>query len=113
VNLTFLYLSAFAREWDRQRLTDEDLPALEALLATKGGSAPVMRGTGGMRKIRFAPLSWHTGKSGAARIGFAFFRLKSVVVVVAMFAKNETGNFTGSERASIAGKLARIERALK
>jgi hypothetical protein len=111
--LTFLYTPGFVREWERQRLTDEDLQALEALIARDPAAAPVVPGTGGLRKLRFAPPSRHTGKRGANRVGFAFFRAKSFVFVVAMFAKNEAADFTAAERGEIARLLREVERNLK
>ena len=92
MDLTFLYSPGFVKEWDRQGLDDSDLQALEQTIARAPYAAPVMRGTGGLRKIRFAPPSLHRGKSGANRVGFAFFPSKSAIVVVAIFAKNEVSD---------------------
>lgn len=113
MELTFLYSPGFVAEWDRQRLTDEDLVALEDAIALSRTSAPVMRGAGGLRKIRFAPPSRHMGKSGAMRVGFAYFATKAAIVVVAMFAKNDTPNFTAAQRTEIEKWLKRIERSFK
>ncbi|HSU66640.1 MAG TPA: hypothetical protein VLJ39_07200 [Tepidisphaeraceae bacterium] len=113
MELTFLYLPEFVREWDRLRLTDADLCALEDLIARGPALAPVMRGTGGLRKIRFAPPSRHTGKSGAMRVGFAYVRVRAAIIVVAVFSKNVAANFTAAERAAIAERLRRIERSMK
>jgi len=55
-----------------------------------------MRGSGGLRKFRFAPPSRHMGKSGAMRVGFAYFQTKAAIVVVAMFSKNDAENFTAA-----------------
>ncbi|HET6251329.1 MAG TPA: hypothetical protein VFE47_26835 [Tepidisphaeraceae bacterium] len=57
MKLTFLYSAGFVREWDRQGLDDEDLQALEDAIQKSPESAPVMRGTGGLRKMRFAASS--------------------------------------------------------
>ena len=111
MELTFLYSPGFAREWDRQRLNDLDLQALEQTIAKAADAAPVTRGTGGLRKIRFAPPSRHTGKSGATRVGFAYFRSKAAIIVVAMFSKNDASNFTAAQRSEIAKWLKQIERS--
>ena len=113
MRFTFVYAPGFVREWDRQRLTDEDLQALEELLARAPQSAPVVRGTGGLRKVRFAPPSRHTGSRGAMRVGFAYFATKAFILVLAMFAKNESSDFTAAERAAIAAQLRQAERTLK
>jgi hypothetical protein len=113
MDLTFLYLPGFVREWDRQRLTADDLVSLEQEIQRQADRAPVVRGTGGLRKIRFAPPSRHTGKRGATRVGFAYFHGKAAVVVAALFAKNEAANFTAAERAEIAELLKRVARSFR
>lgn len=105
MNLTFLYSSAFVRDWNRHRLSDLDLQALENEIDKAANSAPVVKGSGGLRKLRFAPPSWHTGKSGAMRVGFAYFRVQSAVFVMALLAKNEAATFTKAELAAIAAEL--------
>ena len=113
MELTFLYSPGFVREWDRQGLDDTDLQALEQIIAKAPDSAPVMRDTGGLRKIRFAPPSMYRGKSGATRVGFAYFRSKAAIIVVAMFAKNEASNFTAAQRTEIRRWLRLVEESFK
>ena len=110
MQLTFLYSARFVREWNRHRLSDADLQALEFAIQKSPDGPPVIRGTGGLRKIRFAPPSRHTGKRGSFRVGFAYFRVKAAVFVVAVIAKNEASNFTAAECAEIAAELKRAER---
>jgi len=66
-------LPTFVAKWRGLGLTDDDLRFLEAALMANPDAGPVMRGTGGLRKMRFAPPSWHTGKSGAVRVCYAHF----------------------------------------
>jgi len=66
--LTFIQLAPFVVAWRRLGLTDEDLSALEQLIMHRPEAGAVMQGTGGVRKLRFAPPSWHMGKSGATRV---------------------------------------------
>lgn len=58
----------------------------------------VMAGTGGLRKIRFAPPSRHSGKSGAFRVGYVYFRDARAIMLLAIFAKNDQANLTAAER---------------
>ena len=53
--MSFIQLSGFATNWARMKLTDEDLRSLEAAILAAPDAMPVMRGSGGLRKIRFAP----------------------------------------------------------
>lgn len=63
-------------------------------------AGPVMRGTGGLRKIRFAPRRLATGKSGALRVCYAVFRQHRRICLVTFFAKNEADNLDAAERAA-------------
>jgi hypothetical protein len=113
MELTFLYSAGFVREWNRQRFTDDDLIALEQAIAKAPEFAPVIRNAGGLRKIRFAPPSIHRGKSGATRVGFAYFRSKAAVIVVAILMKNEAANFTPAQKSQIEKWLREIERSFR
>src|SRR5205823_15110304 len=53
VTLGFIQLSAFAANWVRMRLTGEDLRRLECEIEKAPDAPPVMRASGGLRKIRF------------------------------------------------------------
>ena len=71
MRFSFAQVVVFVARWRKLRLTDEDLQALERQIAADPDAGDVMRGTGGVRKLRFAPPSWNTGKSGAARVCYA------------------------------------------
>jgi hypothetical protein len=75
------------------------LSALESVLVDNPDAGDVMAGTGGVRKVRFAPPSRHTGKSGAFRVAYAYFRLGQTVYLLTIFAKNEQENFTAAQKA--------------
>ena len=66
-----------------------------------------------MRKMRFAPPSRHTGKRGAMRVGFAYFRLKAAIVVVTVYAKNEAADLSPQQKREIAKWLRLVEKELK
>jgi hypothetical protein len=88
VELSFIQLSAFASNWKRMKLGDDDLRSLESAIAEAPGRAPVMSGTGGLRKIRFA-TQFGSGKSGGARVCYAYFADFHLVYLCAVFPKNE------------------------
>lgn len=64
-------------------------------------AAPVMKGTGGLRKIRFAPLARGKGKSGSIRVGFAQFPESRRIYLVTMFLKKDASNLTAADRRAI------------
>ncbi len=86
MELTFIQLSGFANKWRKIRLSDEDLQALERQLRDNPEAGDVIRGTSGLRKVRFAPPSRHTGKSGAFRVAYGYFRVASTIYLFVIFA---------------------------
>jgi hypothetical protein len=68
-----------------------------------------MAGTGGVRKIRFAPPSWNTGKSGATRVCYAMFTIVDTVYLLTMFRKNQQENLTAGEKAEIKAWMDRTK----
>lgn len=67
----------------------------------------VMKGTGGIRKLRFAVGS--KGKSGGVRIVYYFYNHSLPLFLLTVFAKNEQANLTNAERNALA-KLAQLIR---
>ena len=112
MKLTIVQLSTFDADWRRLKLSDDDLRALEGLLLENPEAGPVMSGTGGLRKTRFAPPSRRTGKSGAMRVGYAYFPRNEAVYLVVIFAKNERQNLSPAERNQIKSLLRRIADAM-
>jgi len=85
---------------------------MERALMARPDAGPVMKGTSGLRKARFAPPSGHTGKSGALRICYVVFRQYARIYLVTFFAKNESDNVSAVERNVIKGLLQRLADAL-
>jgi len=109
---TIVQLRGFQSLWKRERLADEDLQRLEELIMRDPAAAPVMRGTGGLRKIRFAPPSRSQGKSGATRVAYAQFPEHGRIYLVTMLLKKSEDNFSQADRNSIRLALERIKLAL-
>jgi hypothetical protein len=98
MDLTFIQLSGFVNDWRRFRLTDEDLRSLEQMLLARPEAGAVVSGTGGVRKVRFAPPSRRTGKSGAYRVVY-LVRTGRAVLLLSIFAKAEKDNLTAEQKA--------------
>jgi hypothetical protein len=113
VRLTIIQLSTFVADWERLKYTDDDLRALEGLLLEDPERGAVMSGTGGLRKLRFAAPSRHTGKRGATRVGYAHFPAGDSAVLVVIFSKSEKSNLTPVERDEIKQLLERVRRAIQ
>jgi hypothetical protein len=111
--MTLIQLRSFETHWRRERLSDEDLQVLESEILENPNGGDVMKGTGGLRKMRFAPRSRGKGKSGAFRVCYANFPEHARVYLVILFPKNVQSNLTAAQRAAISDVLHRISTALK
>lgn len=73
--------------------------------------APVVRGTGGLRKIRFSPLRWTKGKRGAVRVAYVYFEEYKIVLLVVAYAKNERDDLSAAQTKEIRNLIAREKAA--
>lgn len=108
--LDFIQSTTFEKQWQGLGLDDEaDLAALEMAIMAYPTGAPVIEGTGGLRKLRFAPARWKTGKSGAARVCYAYFEEFGIVYLINAYRKNRKETLTSAEKRAIKSMIARIE----
>jgi hypothetical protein len=110
---TLIQLAGFRRLWQAERLTDEDLQSLETAIMQDPGAAPVMKGTGGLRKIRFAPPSRGKGKSGSMRVAYAQFPEYRRIYLVTIFLKKDAENLSAADCRAIKAALAELADALR
>jgi hypothetical protein len=68
-----------------------------------------MRGTGGLRKIRFVGPGAGRGKSGTYRVCYAYFPKYGTVVLAVVFGKAEKDNLTGADLHVIADVIRAYE----
>jgi hypothetical protein len=104
----FIHLDSFTSDWKDLGLDDSDLQVLQIFIMAAPKASPVVPGTAGLRKMRFAPRSWKTGKRGAARVLYAHFEDYSVVVLVAAYAKNEKEDITPKDKKLIRDLMKEI-----
>ena len=105
----FVQLLAFTAKTRRLGLTLEDLRGIENEISGDPTGWPVMKGTGGLRKMRFAPERQRGGKSGGLRVCYFVMDSASHVYLVTLFAKNEQDNLTKAECAAIARLIGQIK----
>lgn len=111
--VVFTREKSFDADWESLNLDDEALRALEtAIMADPSGPA-VVPGTGGLRKVRFTPESWGTGKSGAARICYVYFEDLSQVFLLLAYSKGHRETLTAKEKQIIKKLIGEIEKKLK
>jgi len=112
--LHFVELRAFTEAWDRALgLGDDDLTALQVLVMLRPKDAPVIAGTGGLRKLRFAPSDWPQGKRGAVRVCYVHYEALGVVVLVTAYAKGRKEDLTAEEKKAIARLIREVEAYLQ
>lgn len=108
-----IQLASFVDDFRDLKLTDDDLRALERLIGEKPETGRSIVGTGGLRKVRFAPPSWNTGKRGATRVCYAWFMAARHVYLFTIYSKNEQGNLSPSDKAYYRSVLQALDRSLK
>ena len=107
----FVELPLFRSKWKDLGLNDDDLKRLqeEILLDPKTGA--VMKGTGGIRKMRFA--FEHRGKSGSIRVIYIDFEVYEKIYLITAYPKNEKDNLTKAERNELRELVKVLENQLK
>ncbi|GEM_PF-812281 len=111
--LRFIQLPAFESAWRDLGLEDEDLRTLELLIMANPVGPPIEPGTGGLRKIRFAPKRWGKGKRGGVRICYAYFQSRGIVLLIAAYRKNHKETLSGKEKTTIKLLIQDIERCFE
>jgi hypothetical protein len=111
--LRFIHFDGFTADWKDLRLSDDDLRILQIQIMLSPQAAPVIAGTGGVRKMRFSPPSWRRGKRGAVRVLYAVFPDYSATVLAAAYQKNEQEDITASEKRALRELLEEIKDELK
>ncbi len=96
---TFVEMPIFHAKWESLGLDDIDLKRLQEELLADPKTGAVMRGTGGVRKARFA--FEHRGKSGSIRVIYVDFEVHEKIYLVTAYTKNEKDNLTDKERNEI------------
>jgi hypothetical protein len=85
-----------------------ELHLFQRMLLANPHAGPVIQGTGGLRKVRFAPRILGRGKRGGLRVLYVYFESYSVVVLVKAYAKNVKDDLDVAEKQAIRGLVNRI-----
>jgi hypothetical protein len=98
--LSFVESEVFARAWRRCGLTDDDLFELQVCIMAHPKLPPVMKGTGGVRKIRFSPTGTAGSKSGSHRGCYVYYEEYGIVLLLTAYPKSKKDDI------SVAGRNA-------
>lgn len=110
--LYFVETDQFAAGWDDLDLPDEELAELQLQIMEGSKVAPVIRGTHGLRKMRFSPMTWNLGKSGALRICYVHFESHYLVLLVDVYSKSDIATLPPAALKVINNEIDRIENYL-
>jgi mRNA-degrading endonuclease RelE of RelBE toxin-antitoxin system len=81
-------------------LSDEDYRRLQNYLLQKPLSGDLVRGSGGVRKVRWAPEG--KGKSGGVRVIYYWKKSESEMWMLTIYSKSETASIPGHQPKKIA-----------
>ena len=94
---TFIETPIFTKRWGEQGLTDNDLLKLQKFILTNPSAGDIIRGTGGLTKLRFALPN--VGKSGGVRVLFVDFIQQEKTILINCYSKSEKANISDKEKA--------------
>lgn len=103
--LEFVYLELFERT-RKGVLTDDEMRAVEIGLLANPVAGPVVRDTGGVRKLRAAQTG--RGKSGSARVTYLYLADEETIYFIFAFATNVQGNLTHAQKKQMREMVAVI-----
>lgn len=108
---TFIQTKEFTRNWEDLGFNDDDLRRLELQILSDPQIGAVMRGTGKLRKMRFA--LGNSGKSGGTRVCYVDFLTLGTIYLITVYPKSEKENLTSAERNEIRRMIDRLEENLR
>ena len=104
-------MKEFDREWNKLKLSDDDLQHLQNIIINKPDAGDVIQGTGGLRKLRIAFPN--KGKSGSGRVCYVTFITYDTTYLITVYAKNEKENISKADANAIADIIVKLENNLK
>jgi hypothetical protein len=102
----FVLLPSFERTAEGV-LSESDIRELECTLLENPREGPVMRGTGGVRKVRAAAEG--RGKRGSARVIYLYVEARETIYFLLCFPKNKQANLTPEQTRRIRLLVAQLE----
>jgi hypothetical protein len=104
--LEFVRLPSFERSAEGV-LSEEDIRELERELVEQPRKGDVLRGGGGVRKVRAAIEG--RGKRGSARVTYLYVEAREKIYFLLCFPKNEQANLTPEQVRRIRALVAILE----
>lgn len=106
----FVIMPVFDKQWRDMGLNDSDLQQLQIQLLMNPQQGKVIKGTGKLRKMRFALPG--RGKRGSSRVLYVDFVVAETIYFIFAYPKNEKDNLTDEECQNIKKMIEQIEKTL-
>ncbi len=106
----FVMLPEFDKQWTSMGFTDKELKLLQEDLTMNPSKGALMKGTGGLRKLRIA--FEHRGKSGSARVCYVDFTVYERIYLITAYPKSEKDNLSKEEQNAIKKVIRILENTL-
>ena len=103
----FVHTKVFDRQWAALGCDDDDLLELQKAICIDPQKPPVIKSTGGVRKIRIALDD--RGKSGGARVLYVDFVVRGVIGLLYAYPKSEKENISDDERKTLKKMVEQIK----
>lgn len=107
---TFIELPPFQRLREHY-LSDDEYRALQYTLLAQPDAGDVIKGTGGLRKIRFSDKRRGKGKRGGLRVIYYYWDTGGQFWMFAVYDKDEASDLSSDERKVLAQLLEREVKA--
>lgn len=98
-NPIFIDVPLFTIKWKQLGFNDEDYRKLQNALIDNPEVGALIKGTGGVRKMRFAFEG--RGKSGSVRVCYVYFGTYLVYFLITVYQKKDKENLTQAEKNEI------------
>ena len=110
-NREFVATDDFNDAWAKLGLDDNDLAMLQIELLNNPQAGDMVKGSGGLRKVRFA-LSGK-GKSGGARVVYVDFAAYETICLIDVYSKKDKSDVSAAELKIIKKLIAEIKNSVK
>lgn len=108
--LTVVETPAYLTKAAKLLISDEERAAIVSLIAADPAVGDLIKGTGGLRKVRIG--FGGRGKRGGGRVIYFFHSERYPAALLWVFAKNEASDLTADQRAILAREAEALVRDL-
>jgi hypothetical protein len=105
----FIQTKSFTSEAKRLRLSLDDVRQIENEISVDPTAWPVIAGSKGLRKMRFASEQSGRGKSGGHRVCYFIVDDAKHIYLATLFGKNESANLSKADCRVLAGMITDIK----